>query len=570
MTTDRSAPTSAWPAPWIDHYDPGVPATLSPYPDRTLLDYVADHARDRSKAPAMLFKGAAISYGALHDLSDALASAFVALGVMPGDRIGLLLPNCPQFLIAELAAWKAGAIAAPLNPTYTEHELDGPIRDHGIDTIVTLTRFYPRIKSIQRRSGIKRVIATNIKEYFPPLLRLLFTVAREKREGDRVELAPGDHGFAHLLLVNRGRRPPPRSAHPDDPAVLLLSGGTTGTPKGALGTHGGYVRAGLQIRAWVDSVRGPGDVHCLPLPLFHVYANVGVQSLALINGDPLALVPNARDLDDLVATIRRVKPAFFTGVPTLYIGLLNHRAVVAGKVDFKSIKLCVSGASALLAETKQRFEQLTGGRIIEGYSLTEAMMALCVNPVKGANKTGSVGMPLPDVSVRIMDADEGTRVLAAGEIGEITMAAPQLMAHYWNRAEETALVLRTVDGTRWLYTGDLGFLDADGYVFIVDRKKDLIKTSGFQVWPREIEEVLASHPAVAEVGVAGAPDPVKGEVVKAWVVLRANQAITEAALRAYCREQLAGYKVPATIEFRSELPKTMIGKVLRRALREGR
>jgi long-chain acyl-CoA synthetase len=242
-------------------------------------------------------------------------------------------------------------------------------------------------------------------------------------------------------------------------------------------------------------------------------------------------------------------------------------------VDFKSIKLCVSGASPLLADTKHRFEALTGGRIIEGYSLTEAMMALCVNPVTGPNKPGSVGMPLPDVHVRIVDADEGTRVVAPGEVGEITIAAPQIMAGYWNRAGETALVLHDeVDGARtrrWLFTGDLGFLDPDGYVFIVDRKKDLIKTSGFQVWPREIEEVLASHPAVAEVGVAGITDPVKGEVVKAWVVLRTNQTISEAALRAFCRERLAGYKVPAMIEFRADLPKTMVGKVLRRALKEG-
>jgi long-chain acyl-CoA synthetase len=560
-------------APWTAHYDPGVPATLVPYPQRTIVDYVADHARERPSAAAVLFKGATLTYSALHALSDALASAFVALGVARGDRVGLLLPNCPQFLIAELAAWKIGAIVAPLNPTYTEHELETPIRDHGIETIVTLTRFYERVKAVQRRTGIKRVIASNIKDYFPALLRVLFTMMREKREGDRVTIAPGDHDFSHLLLVNKGRHPPRGIPMPDDPAVLLMSGGTTGTPKGALGTHGGYTRAGLQIQAWVASVRSKDDVHCLPLPLFHVYANVGVQTLALINGDALALVPNPRDLADLVATIRRVKPAFFTGVPTLYVGLLNHSDVLAGKVDFKSIKLCVSGASALLAETKQRFETLTGGRIVEGYSLTEAMMALCVNPVVGENKSGSVGMPLPDVHVRIVDADQGTRPMPAGEVGEIAIAAPQVMIGYWHRPEETALALRDeVEGgetRRWLYTGDLGFLDADGYLFVVDRKKDLIKTSGFQVWPREIEEVLASHAAVAEVGVAGVVDAVKGEVVKAWVVLRSGQTTTETELRAFCRERLAGFKVPAKIEFRTELPKTMVGKVLRRALKEG-
>ena len=279
----------------------------------------------------------------------------------------------------------------------------------------------------------------------------------------------------------------------------------------------------------------------LPLPLFHVYANVGVQGLALVTGNPLALVPNPRDLADLLATIRRVKPAFFNGVPTLYVALLNHPDVQRGKVDFKSIKICFSGAAALMADTKKRFETLTGGRIVEGYSLTEAMMALCVNPVNGPNKIGSVGMPLPDVHVRIFDADEGTQEMPLGEVGEICFSAPQLMIGFWNRPEETATVLRDhiEDGVtrRWLHTGDLGYLDEDGYLFIVDRKKDLIKTSGYQVWPREIEETLAAHPAVAEVGVAGIADDTKGEVVRAWVVLRAGQAVTEADLRTYCRGQ---------------------------------
>jgi long-chain acyl-CoA synthetase len=333
------------------------------------------------------------------------------------------------------------------------------------------------------------------------------------------------------------------------------------------------VLTGLQVQAWTASVfEGSDNVVLVPLPLFHVYANVGIQGHALVSGNCLALVPNPRDLPDLLATIRRVKPAFFNGVPTLYVALLNHPDVQRGKVDFKSIKICFSGASALMAETKSRFESLTGGRIVEGYSLTEAMMALCVNPVNGPNKVGSVGMPLPDVHVRIFDADDGTRELQAGDVGEICFSAPQLMIGFWNRPEETSEVLRDhvdPDGVtrRWLHTGDLGYMDDDGYVFIVDRKKDLIKTSGYQVWPREIEEALAAHPAVAEVGVAGVPDATKGEVVHAWVVLRAGHSATEAELRAYCREKLAPYKVPARVEFRADLPKTMVGKVLRRALR---
>jgi long-chain acyl-CoA synthetase len=558
-------------APWLAHYDAGVPATLAPYPNTTLLEFIADAVRERPGAPALLFKGATMDYATLDRLSDQFAAALQALGIVRGDRVGLLLPNCPQFFIAEIGAWKIGAIVAPLNPIYTEHELEGPLRDNGIETIVTLTRFYERVKRIQPRTPLKRVIATNIKEYFPGLLRVLFTLAREKREGDRVSLAPGDLAFADLLARHRGEQVERPALTGDDPAVLLMSGGTTGTPKGVLGRHGSYVITGLQVQAWTRAVLRRGDsVILLPLPMFHVYANLGVQALAFVTANPIALVPNPRDLPDVLATIRRVKPAFFNGVPTLYVALLNHPDVQKGKVDFKSIRICFSGAAALMAETKQRFETLTGGRIVEGYSLTEAMMALCVNPVNGPNKTGSVGMPLPDVHVRIFDSDEGTREMPANEIGEICLSGAQLMVGFWNRPEETSGVLRDhVDafGTRrWLHTGDLGYLDDDGYVFIVDRKKDLIKTSGYQVWPREIEETLATHPAVAEVGAAGIPDPTKGEVIKAWVVLRAGQRATEADLKAFCRERLAPYKVPAAVEFRSDLPKTMVGKVLRRAL----
>jgi len=560
--------------PWLSHYDEGVPETLAPYPERTLVDYLADAARERPNHPALLFKGATVTYAQLDRLSDACAAAFSSLGVARGDRVALLLPNCPQFLIAEFGAWKLGAIVSPLNPIYTEHELEPPLKEQGVQTIVTLTRFYPRIKRVQARTPLRRVIATNIKEYFPAHLRLLFTLFRETRDGDRVTLAPGDHDFAHLLLVNRDRRVPRAAIAPSDPAVLLMSGGTTGTPKGVLGTHAAYVHAARQITVWNEAAsKGSNIVAFLPLPLFHVYANVGVQAHTIVNQGAIALVPNPRDMADVLATVRRVKPTFFSGVPTLYNALLNHPDVRAGKVDFKSIRLCFSGASPLLAETKNRFESVTGGRIIEGYSLTEAMMALCVNPVQGPNKLGSVGMPLPDIDVRVFDDGEGTRVLPANQVGEIAIAAPQLMIGYWNNAEETALALREhtdENGTRrWLHTGDLGKLDDDGYVFIVDRKKDLIKTSGYQVWPREIEEVIAAHPAVAEVGVAGVPDVGKGEAVKAWVVVRAGESVTEEALRSYCREKLAPYKVPSKIEFRTDLPKTMVGKVLRRALKDG-
>jgi long-chain acyl-CoA synthetase len=549
-------------------YDPGVRASLAPYPQRTLLDYLADAVRERPDHPAVLFKGRALTCAELDRLSDAFGAALVTLGVRKGDRVALVLPNSPQFMIAELGAWKTGATVVPLNPMYTEHELQDALSQTGAEIVVALTPFVARVKACQSRTRVRLVIATNIKQYLPPLKQVLFTLFRERSGGHRVRLGPGDLWFGDLLRAQANAKRPQADVRPDDPAIILMSGGTTGTPKGVVAPHRSFVIAGLQIREWVKSVCSDWqDTLLLPLPLFHVYANVGVQSLALVGHNTLALIPNPREIDDVLDTIAAVQPSFFTGVPTLFIALCNHERVKAGKVSFKSIKVCFSGAAPLLADTKTRFEELTGGRLIEGYSLTEAMMACLINPLQRVNKIGSVGLPLPDVDVAIVDADTGHTRLPQGEVGEIVLRAPQLMTSYWHNAEETAIALRDHgDGGRWLHTGDLGRVDEDGYIFIVDRQKDLIKTSGFQVWPREVEEALASHPAVAEVGAGGVFDAVKGQVVWAWVVLRAGQAATEQDLRTHCRSVLAPYKVPAHIEFRSDLPKTMVGKVLRRQL----
>jgi long-chain acyl-CoA synthetase len=557
------------PKPWLPRYDEGVPHSLSPYPARTLLDYVHDTAEVRPGHPAVIFRGARLSYRALEAASDAFATALAGLGVRRGDHVALVLPNCPQFLIAELGIWKAGGVVYPLNPLYTEPELADALAGSGVTTAVVLTRFYEHLRAVRSRTGLTRLIATSIKEYLPPGLRLLFTLFRERKDGHRVALEPGDLWFQDLLARHRGERPPTPPPGPDDPAIMLMSGGTTGTPKAAVGPHRSLVAAGLQLHAWMrPGSRDWDDVIMLPLPLFHVYANVGVQTFAIVGHNPLLLVPNPRDIDDLLAQIRKERPAFLSAVPAMFVALLSRPDVAAGRADFSSIRLCFSGAAPLMAETKRRFETLTGGRIVEGYSLTEAMMATIVNPVKGTNKIGSVGLPTTDVDVRIVDAEEEARELGTGEVGEIIIQAPQLMTAYWRNPEETAMVLRPrADGLRWLHTGDLGYLDADGYLFIVDRKKDLMKPGGFQVWPREVEEVIASHPAVAEVGVAGIPDEAKGESVKAWVVLRPGAAASEEELRAFCREQLAPYKVPRHIEFRADLPKTLTGKVLRRALR---
>lgn len=554
--------------PWLKQYDADVRPTLAPYPDTTLIDYLDRLAAEHPGRPALLFKGARMTYGQLDALSTACAAALSDLGVQKGDRVALLLPNCPQFFIAEFGAWKAGAIVVTVNPTYTERELEQALSATGADIVVTLTPFYARAKAVQGNTRVRQIIATSIKEYLPPVLRLLFTWLKEKKEGHRIALSPGDRWLQDLLRTYRRSPRPPVPVAPDDPAVVLSSGGTTGTPKGVVGLHRHYVAAGLQLYEWTKSAKEPWtDVIMLPLPLFHVYANVGVQPLAFVSPNPLSIIPNPRDIGDLLKTIKQVKPAFFSGIPTLYNAILNHPDVRDGTVDLSSIKLCFSGAAPLMAETRRQFEEKTGARIVEGYSLTEGMMACCVNPVQGTKKIGSIGIPLPDVEVRIVDAEDPSRAVGSGEVGEMLLRAPQHMAGYWNNPAETAQTLRVYDDDGpWVHTGDLAYMDEDGYIFIVDRKKDMIKTSGYQVWPREIEEVIASHPAVHEVAVAGVPHAVKGEVAKAWIVLKPGARATEDEVRGFCRERLAPYKVPASVEFRSDLPKSMVGKVLRRLL----
>ncbi len=555
---------------WHEHYDEGIPVTLEPYPERSLLDYLSESSRQWPHRPALLFKGAKLSYRRLDRLSDRFAAALVEQGVTPGDRVALCLPNCPQFVIAELGAWKAGAIVCPFNPTYSDREMEDALTATGAETVVALNRTYRQVKTIQPRTSVKRIIATNIKEYLPFRLRVAYTLFKEKNEGDRITLNGGDSRFGRLI---RRHRESPRPVVPvglDDPAVILMSGGTTGTPKGVTGSHRGMTIAGLQLQVWLSpAMKEWTDTIMLPLPLFHTYANTGVQSLAFINHNPIALIPNPRDLREVLQEINGVKPAFICAVPTLLIGLMSHALTRSGKVDWGSIKLCFSGAAALMGETQKRFEELTGGVIVEGYSLTEAQMAVVANPVRGEKKIGSVGMPLPDVEVRILDADDGRTPLPQGELGEIVIRAPQLMQGYWQRPAETTEMLRTNEqGERLLFTGDLGYLDSDGYLFIVDRKKDLIKTSGYQVWPREIEEIISMHPAVAEVGVAGLPDKMRGEKAKAWIVLHPGQTVTQSEIKAHCRERMVAYKVPSQYEFVAELPKSAAGKVLRRVLRQ--
>ncbi len=557
--------------PWFKHYDLGVPQTIGSYPAGTLLEAIDEALAERPHAPAFLYKGRAVSWRELGDASDAFAVALAGMGLKRGDRLACLLPNCPQFFIAELAAWKLGATYVPLNPIYTEDELTGPLETTGSTVVITLSAFYERMKAVQRRvPAVKHVIATNIKEWFPPLLKFIFTLAVEKKMGHRAELREKDQWLPALLKKHEGQKPAGPRAGADDDALLLMSGGTTGTPKAVRIHHSALVQTGTQVNAWLGSVLPKWEgVYCLPLPMFHSYGACGVQSVCFLGHNPIALVPNPRDIDDLVKTIESTMPAVFCGVPSLYNALLNHKRVQAGKVNFKSMKACVSGAAPMMLETMKRFEALTGARILEGYALTESALAATVSPLRGPQKPGSVGTPLPDVDLRIVDADDPTKPMDFGEVGEILLRGPQIMRGYWKNDAETKEMLRVgPDGHTWLYTADLGYMDSDGYVFIVDRKKDLIKMRGMQVWPREIEEVIATHPAVQEVGVRGFPDAAQGEVAVAFVVRRVGQTVTAADIRQWCKERMAPFKVPVRVVFKNELPKTMIGKILRRFLTE--
>jgi len=549
--------------PWLANYDDGIPASLHPYPQTTLFDIVSETARLRPQHTALIFKGNKVSYAELESRSNAFAAALIELGVKKGDRVAIMMPNCPQYVIAELGIWKAGGIVASINPLYTEPELEHALGECGAETVVVLTRFYDKIKRVQAKTAVRRVIAANIREYLPAVMMVLFMLLKEKKEGDRVTLQAGDLQFSELIEQHAKSPRPQTPIDPLDPGLILFTGGTTGVSKAAFASHLALVMAGMQICEWFKSTLIDWDERFLAsLPLFHVFAAVGLQSVAIIRRGSMALIPNPRDIPDVVETIGKTRPTFMPGVPTFFQALLNNEQVKSGKANLKSIKLCISGAAPLLQETKERFETATGGRIVEGYALTESTMAACITPVKGRYKAGSVGMPISDVQVRIVDADTAQRDLPSGEVGEIALTAPELMLGYWGRADATTEILR--DG--WLYTGDLGYMDEDGYVFIVDRKKDVIKPAGFQVWPREVEEVIAKYPAVAEVAVVGVRDEYQGEAVKAFVVLREGQTATVDDIRNFCRQSLTGYKVPKFVEFRTALPKSSVGKVLRREL----
>ena len=547
--------------PWLKSYDQGVPHHID-YPKITVFNMLEESARKYPTAPCTIFKGGIVTFKEMDELTNRLAAGLAALGVKKGDRVGIFMPNTPQFVIAYFGVLKAGGVVVATNPLYNAREIEHQVNDAGIEIMLVMSNFYNTIKQAQPNTKIRTVIVTNLKEYLPPVLSLLFTLAKEKKGGFRIDLAEGDLWMKDIIARYKPEDRPKIEIGPDDTALFQYSGGTTGISKGAIALHRNLVANALQIRSWMTDAEDGKETVLMAIPLFHVYGMVAGMLFAMRTGAAMVMVPNPRDLKDVLGSIQKYKTTIFPGVPTLYNAINNHPDVLAGKYALGTIKACISGSAPLMRETKEKFEALTGGKLFEGYGLSEAPTASHCNPMFGENRPGSIGLPLPDVDVRIVSLDDGATVLQPGEIGELILQGPQVMKGYHNMPTETANTLR--DG--WLYTGDIARMDEAGYFYIVDRKKELIKPGGYQVWPREVEEVLAAHPKVVEVGVAGVPDPYRGETVKAWVVLKPGETATEEEIREYCKQNMAAFKVPTLVEFRTELPKTTVGKVLRREL----
>ncbi len=545
--------------PWLRFYEPGVPHTLT-YPEIPVPALLEATAARVGEAPATVFFGATMSYRTLETLASRFAGVLQQRGLRPGSRVSVHLPNCPQFLIAYYGILKAGGIAVPFNPLYVEREIAHQLVDSGAEIAVTLDMFYPRIEAIRQQTQVREVIVTGIHDHFPPHLRMLYPL-KARREGHAVSVPrrPDVHRWRPLL----GAASPaaPVRTDPTHPAVLLYTGGTTGTPKGAVLTHRNLVANVLQTRSWYTRPRAATDSTLAVLPFFHSYGMTSVMNYAVSLGLRLLLLPRFQ-IDDVLRTINRYHPTLFPAVPTIYTALVNHPNVK--QFNLRSISACISGAAPMPVELQAQFEALTGGRLVEGYGLTEAGPVTHTNPIFGVRKVGSIGIPIPDTDARIMDVETGTRAVNPGELGELIIQGPQVMAGYWNNPNETAQTLRG----GWLYTGDLATMDLDGYFFIVDRKKEMIITGGLNVYPREVEEVLYAHAAVVEAAAIAVPDAYRGEVVKAFVVLKDGAQTTADDLIAHCRGRLAPFKVPKTIEFRTQLPKSLIGKILRRVLVE--
>lgn len=554
--------------PWQKIYEKGVPGDIA-YPEGMVVSDILDQAAARfPNGPATIFPTALgsrlvagkLTYRDLEQATNRFANALMQLGVQKGDRVALLFPNSPQFVIAYFGALKAGAVVIAFNPLYTEHEIERQLIDCGAETVVTMTKWYPAIKKVQANTRVTRVIATNIKDYFHPIASLLFTLAREEKEGFRVKMDPKDYSFK-LMLEHAESGKPKVQISPDDIALLQYTGGTTGVPKGAVLTHRNLVSNCLQSVAWFTTAQDGKEVTLSVIPFFHMYGMQIAMLLTIFKASALVLFPRF-ELQQCLMAIDTYQPTIFPGVPALYIAFINSPDV--NKHDLHSVRMCLSGAAPLPQEVQRDFEALSGGRLVEGYGLTESSPLTHANPILGERRAGSIGIPVPSTDARIVNPENADEVLPPGSIGELAIKGPQVFQGYWNRPEDSVSTLRN----GWLITGDIARMDDDGFFYIVERKKDMIIIGGYKVFPRDIEEELFKYPKIKDATVIGVPHAKMGEVPKAFVVLKEGETCTEAEIVDYMSKNVADYKVPRQVEFRDALPKTIIGKVLKRQLME--
>ncbi len=545
---------------WLRQYPQKIPSTLK-YPDVPLTRFLVDAANDFPDRDAIFFLGRRLTFRKLLEEVYRFANALKELGVQKGERVGIMLPNSPQAVIAYYATLFVGGIVVQFNPMYTERELEHQLVDSEAETMICLDLNYNKVASVRAHTRLKRVIVTSIKDYLSFPKNWLYSL-KTLKDGTRVKIPYGKDVYAFSSLMAKALPTPVTSPYEsgDDLALLQYTGGTTGLAKGAMLTHRNLVVNCCQVEAWMyQAERGKEKVLGV-LPFFHVYGMTVVMNYAVRMAATLILVPRF-DRDLILKLINKHRPTLFPGAPTMYVGLINHPKI--SNFNLSSIRACLSGSAPLPLEVQEKFEKLTGGLLIEGYGMTETSPVTHANLVWDRVKSGTIGLPWPDTDCRIVDPETG-EVLPPGQLGELQVKGPQVMKGYWKRPEETEKVLK--DG--WFSTGDIARMDEDGYFYIVDRKKDVIIAGGFNIYPREVEEVLFEHPAVQEAAVVGVPDAYRGETVKAFIVLKEGHQVTQEELDRFCREKLAAYKVPRLYEFRDELPKSSVGKVLRRVLKE--
>lgn len=543
---------------WLKHYDDGVPESLD-IPNTTFYKILTNSIKEFGDRPAFSFMGKSLTFEELVQYVDQFSAALYEMGVRKHTRVAVHLPNLPQYPIVHFAILKLGAIIVPTNPLYVEREIKHQLNDSGAEYIVTLDILFKKVKNVWGETGIKKIITTGVKEYLPGLLKLLYPI-KAKKEGTLVKISQEEnvHFFQDLIKENF-TSVSEEKIDPEDIAMFLYTGGTTGLSKGAVLTHKNLLTNTYQIRSWMIDCEEGNESVISALPFFHSYGLTTCLHFAVVTKSNAILIPRF-DTKTVLKSIQKYKASMFPGVPTMYIAINNFPGVKKFNID--SVRACMSGGAALPVEVQKEFERITGGRLVEGYGLSETSPVTHINPMYGLRKEGSIGIPIPLTSAKIMDSN--MKEVPVGEIGELAVSGPQVMKEYWNKPEETDMVLR--DG--WLFTGDMAKMDEDGYFFIVDRKKDMIIAGGFNIYPRDIEEVLFTHPKISEAVVAGIPDEYRGETVKAYIVLQEGEQASEEEIIDFCKQNLAKYKIPRIIEFRKELPKSMIGKVLRRVLVE--